>query len=67
MEPHGHIFVSTLLEISRRNQYAFKYNKISIIERCTNKNIRYVGEYQLKIKSQLKILIISLMIEAVRS
>ena len=27
-------------------QYAFKYNKITIDERCTNKNIRYVGEYQ---------------------
>ena len=29
---------------------AFKYNKISIVERCINKNIRYVGEYQLKCK-----------------
>ena len=31
--------------------YAFKYNKITIAERCINKNIRYVGEYQLKIKT----------------
>ena len=31
-------------------QNEFKYNKISIAERCININIRYVGEYQLKIK-----------------
>ena len=32
-------------------QYAFKYNKITIAERCINRNIRYAGEYQLKIKT----------------
>ena len=31
--------------------YAFMYNKIPIAERCINKNIRCVGEYQLKIKT----------------
>ena len=35
-------------------QNAFKYNKITIIERCVNKNIRYVGEYQLKCKQSTK-------------
>ena len=31
-------------------QIAFRYNKISIVEICINRNIRYVGEYQLKCK-----------------
>ena len=31
-------------------QNAFKYNKITINERCINKNIIYVSEYQLKCK-----------------
>ena len=35
-------------------QNAFKYNKISIVERFINKNIRYVGEYQLKCKQLTK-------------
>ena len=35
-------------------QNAFKYNKIYIVERCINKNIRYVGEYQLKCKQSTK-------------
>ena len=32
--------------------YAFKFNKITITERCVNKNIRYGGEYQLKKSKQ---------------
>ena len=35
-------------------QNAFKYNKITIDERCINTNIRYVGEYQLKCKQSNK-------------
>ena len=35
--------------------YALKYNKITIAKRCINKNIRYVGEYQLKIKTTKEI------------
>ena len=35
-------------------QNAFRYNKISIVERCMNRNIRYVGEYQLKCKQTTK-------------
>ena len=35
-------------------QNAFKYNKLSIVERCINTNIRYVGEYQLKCKQSTK-------------
>ena len=35
-------------------QIAFKYNKITIAERCINKNIRYVVEYQLKFKQLIK-------------
>ena len=35
-------------------QNALKYNKITIAERCINKNIRYVGEYQLKFKQSTK-------------
>ena len=35
-------------------QNAFKYNKKSIVERCMNRNIRYVGEYQLKCKQSTK-------------
>ena len=35
-------------------QNAFRYNKISIVERCMNINIRYVGEYQLKCKQATK-------------
>ena len=32
------------------NQNAFKYNTITIVERCINTNIIYVGEYPLKCK-----------------
>ena len=28
-------------------QYAFKYNKITIADRCINTNIRYVGKLDL--------------------
>ena len=35
-------------------QNAFNYNKITIAERCINKNLRYVGEYQLKFKQSTK-------------
>ena len=35
-------------------QNAFKYNKIYIVKRCINKNIRYVGEYQLQFKQSTK-------------
>ena len=33
---------------------AFKYNKITKAEKCINKNIRYVAEYQLKFKQSTK-------------
>ena len=33
-------------------QNAFKYNKNTIAERCINKNIRYVGEYQTQTPTQ---------------
>ena len=34
-------------------QNVFRYNKIYIVERCINRNIRYVGEYQLKCKHKI--------------
>ena len=37
-------------------QNAFKYNKIPTAERCINKNIRYVAEYQLKFKQSTKVI-----------
>ena len=40
---------------------AFKYNKITIAERCIYKNIRYVGEYQLKFKQSTKYSIVNIL------
>ena len=45
-------------------QNAFKYNTITIAERCINKNIRYVNEYQLKFKQSTKYSIVNFVLRS---